>query len=435
MKTAKEAGQEQMPAYSEAVKSGLYAKQSGLIGKYDNARRYWEDEITRLFLRPYLQKLIDRSESLMRRLRIMDLGCGSADGYELLAGVRQRDADLQQREVDLLSDEIIGIYKGVDLNEDLLDQGRAIYGHNPKMVFEQADFTRGLPLGDDEKAYDLYFSSFGTFSHHNDDETAVALLAEIARRVEHYCIIVCDWLGRYSYEWQSLWTNRPEEVRNMDYVVSYIYAPEEREEKRDQLDHITLRLMSRAEADLIVNAASERAGVKIKPLKWFDRSVFCGRHMDTGEYNPHAQPIRNAINSLHESNLRTELHTLLINYVPKTGFDFINEYFERLQMCWNALIKYVAHLMEIFDETNRKYSEEPPEPPASCPQALRDMMERMKLVVEGIGWLGYGLPRENIIEPQLGYALRYLVCNLQKGHGCGHGLVGIFEVDKDSQET
>jgi len=52
------------------------------------------------------------------------------------------------------------------------------------------------------------------------------------------------------------------------------------------------------------------------------------------------------------------------------------------------------------------------------------------LVVEGVGWLGLGLPRENIIEPQLGFALRYLITNLQRGQGCGHGLVGILEVDK-----
>ena len=431
----KKDGQEQMPAYSEAVKSGLYAKQSGLVGKYDNVRRYWEDEITRIYLRPYLQKLIDRCQASMKRLRIMDLGCGSADGYELLAGVRQRDADLQQLEVDLLSDQLLGLYKGVDLNEDLLNQARGIYGNNPKIVFEQADFTQGLPLDDGEKSYDLYFSSFGTFSHHNDDKTAVQLLAEIAERVDDYAVIVCDWLGRYSYEWQNLWTNNLDEPKNMDYVVSYIYGPEEREAKRDQLQHLTLRLMSRAEAEAIVAEASKQAGVEIKPLKWFDRSVFCGRHMDTAEYNPHAQALRNAINSLHEPNLRTEMNSLLINYVPRGGFDFLNEYFEHLQMCWNTLVNYVAGLMEIFDEENRTYTKEPPSVPISCPPALRDMMERMKQVVEGIGWLGYGLPRENIIEPQLGYALRYLVCNLQQGQGCGHGLVGIFEIDKNGAGT
>ncbi len=429
--TTEEAALEQMPAYSEAVESGHYAKQSGLVGKYDNVRRYWEDEITRIFLRPYLHKLINRSRAVMRRLRIMDLGCGSADGYELLAGIRQRDADLNQIEVDLLSDDILGMYKGVDLNDDLLEQARSIYGNRPKMVFGTGDFTQGLPLEPDEKPYDLYFTSYGTFSHHNDDETAVRLLADIANRVEKYAVIVCDWLGRYSYEWQTLWTRRPEELRNMDYVVSYIYEPEEREKRRDQLQHLTLRLMSRTEAEAIVTEASERAGVEIKPLQWFDRSVFCGRHLDTREYNPHAQSLRNAINSLHEGNLRTELHTLLFDYVPKPGFDFLNDYFEHLQMCWNALVKYVDHLINTYDEEKRAYTEDPPVPPTSCPPALRDMMERMRLVVLGTGWLDYGLPRENIIEPQLGYALRYLICSLQQGQGCGHGLVGIFEIDKE----
>ena len=90
---------DQMTAYSEAANSGLYAKQSGLVGKYDNVRRLWEDEITRFFLQPHLKRLIEHCQSQMRRVRIMDLGCGSADGYELLTGVRHRDADLREVEV------------------------------------------------------------------------------------------------------------------------------------------------------------------------------------------------------------------------------------------------------------------------------------------------------------------------------------------------
>ncbi len=125
-------------------------------------RRYWEDEITRQFLRPHLHKLIERCRQSMRRLRIMDLGCGSADGYELLMGVRHRDADLEEVEIDLITSETLGRYKGVDLSADLLEQARGIYGDNPKIVFEQTDFTKGLPVAKDEKPYDLYFSSFGT---------------------------------------------------------------------------------------------------------------------------------------------------------------------------------------------------------------------------------------------------------------------------------
>ena len=421
---------DQMEAYSEAVSSGLYAKNSGLVGKYDNVRRYWEDEITRIFLRPHLQRLIDRKQAMMQRVRVLDLGCGSADGYELLTGVRQRESDLQEMEVNLLAPGILGHYKGVDLNEDLLWQARSIYGDNPKLEFVQADFLHGVPIAENEKPYDLYFTSYGTCSHHNEDETLIELLADIARRVDSYAVVFCDWLGRYSYEWQSLWTNDLAENRNMDYVVSYIYEAEERERRRSELQHLYLRLVSRQEAEGIVSEASRRAGVEIKPLKFFDRSVLTGRHMDTAEYNPHAQPLRQAVNSLHEANLRTDLGTVLFDYAPKSGFEFINDYFEHLQMCWNRLVLYVDELMQLYDRSEQRFTSEPTSVPASYPPVLNGMMRRMRRVVEGVGWLETGLARENIIEPQLGYALRQLVMKLQQGQGCGHGLVGVFEIDK-----
>jgi len=368
----------------------------------------------------------------MQRVRIMDLGCGSADGYELLAGVRHRDADLRDFEVALLAPSMLGFYKGVDLNEELIAQARDLYGQNSKLVFEQADFTQGLPLAKDETPYDLYFASYGTCSHHNEDETFIRLLTEIASRVEEHCLIVCDWLGRYSYEWQTLWTNDLSENRNMDYVVSYIYEKEEREQRRDELQHLLLRLISRQEAEGMVAEASSRSGVEIKPLKYFDRSVFTGRHMDTVDYNPHAQPIRQAVNSLHEANVRTDPTSLLVDYMPKVGFDFINTYFEHLQMCWNTLVQYVDELMQNYDVQSGDFASKTPPIPASYPPALREMMERMRLVIKGVGWLNLGLPRENIIEPQLGYALRCLEMRLQQGLGCAHSLVGIFEIDKTS---
>lgn len=421
---------EQMEAYSEAVKSGLYAKKSGLIGKYDNVRRYWEDEISRHFMYPYLKQLLERCQSRMRRLRIMDLGCGSADGLEMLTGIRDRESDLEEVEVNLLSSETLGFYRGIELNEDLILQAKEIYGGNPKITFKSADFTKGLPIEKNEEPYDLYFSSYGASSHHNEDETMIRLLSDIAKQTKHYSIIVCDWLGRYSYEWQSFWTNDLSKNQNIDYVVSYIYDKKEREQRRDELQHLYLRLMSRQETETIIAKASKRAGIQIKPLIYYDRSIFTGRHMDTAEYNLHAQPIRDAVNSLHEENMRTDFSTLLIDSVPKAGFDFINNYFEHLQVCWNTLIRYVTNLIAIYDEQTRQFSEKTPDIPASYPQALREMMERMKLVVEGVGWLGLGLPRENIIEPQLGYALRFLMMKLQKGQGCAHGFGAIFEVDK-----
>ncbi len=419
-----------MGAYTEAVKSGLYAKRSGLVGKYDNVRRYWEDEITRAVLRPHFHRLIEENRAKMRRVRILDLGCGSADGYELLTGMRHRDADLNDVEVRLLTPDVLGVYKGVDLNADLIEQARQVYGDNTKLVFQQADFSQGLPLFEGEKPYDLYFTSYGTCSHHNDDETFICLLVDIANQVEEYCVLVCDWVGRYSYEWQTLWTNDLAENLNMDYVVSYIYEKEERERRRDELQHLLLRVMSRGEAEAIVKEASCRAGVEIKPLSFFDRSVFTGRHMDTADYNPRAQPIRQAVNSLHEDNLRTDFNTLLIDYIPKLGFEALNDYFEHLQMCWNTLVLYTQQLLRTYDVDKRQFCDGAPPILDSWPQPLREMAARMKSVVEAVGWLETGLPRENVIEPQFGYALRYLIVNLQQGMGCAHGLMGVFEIDK-----
>jgi hypothetical protein len=216
----------------------------------------------------------------------------------------------------------------------------------------------------------------------------------------------------------------------MDYIVSYIYEAEEREARRDELQHLFLRLMSRQEAEAIIAEASQQAGVDIKPLNFFDRSIFTGRHMDTAEYNPYAQPIRQAVNSLHESSLRTDLNSILINYIPKPGFDAINDYLEFLQVCWNTLVYYSIRLLETYDEKEQGFAAELSPIPEAYPPPLRGAMKRMKRVVEGVGWMDTGLPRENVIEPQLGYALRNLVTSLQQGQGCAHGLVGIFEIDK-----
>jgi hypothetical protein len=152
--------------------------------------------------------------------------------------------------------------------------------------------------------------------------------------------------------------------------------------------------------------------------------------MDTADYNPHAQPLREAVNSLHEDNLRTDLSSLLVDYVPKMGFGFLNSRFERLQMCWNALVQHAMVLLEEYDEERQTFRSELPSPPMACPEPLEQMMERMRRVVEGIGWLNIGLPRENVIEPQLGYALRHLEMTMQDGRGCGHGLMGLFEIDR-----
>ena len=52
----------------------------------------------------------------------------------------------------------------------------------------------------------------------------------------------------------------------------------------------------------------------------------------------------------------------------------------------------------------------------------------MKRVVRAAAGTNIGTPRTSLVEPQLGYCLRELEIGLQKGLGCGHGLVAILEM-------
>lgn len=408
--------------YREAANSGKYEKVTGLVGKYDNVRRYWEDELTRIAIQPYMEQVIKEKYRRMERLRVLDLGCGSGDGYELLRDVNAREPSLTDHQVKLIAPEILGLYRGVDISEALLQQAREVHGEDGKIRFDTGDFTQGLSAFA-EKPYDIYFTSYGTFSHLKDDEL-VELLVGIAGHCGEHAILICDWLGRYSYEWQDLWQLEEEADYTMDYVVSYIYSEEERQDK--ELEHLILRLMSPREVGEMMDRAAEKAGVDIKLRKMFDRSILVGRHMDTCDYNRHCQPLREAVNSLFETNVRTNLDTLVADYHPLPGFDEMNDFFEVYQMSWNALVRFTTDLLYHYDS---KAGDSPaPEIPDYYPEILRELMEYIQNIVESCHWIKVGDTRANIIEPQLGYSLRELELKLQRSLGCGHGLVGIYEI-------
>jgi len=411
--------------YREAANSGMYEKVSGLTGKYDNVRRYWEDEITRIFTRPYLAGLVAEKINNMERLRILDLGCGSGDGLELLKSVNAKDASLVDHQVSHITPETLGVYRGVDMSELLIEQAREVHGSNGKVRFELGDFSVGLPVAENDDSYDIYFSSFGTLSHLKDDQL-VRLLVDIAKHSGRHALLICDWLGRYSYEWQELWQLEEEPNYMMDYVVSYIYPEEERLDK--ELDCLTLRLVSPREIVSLVERASAEAGTDIELQVMFDRSVFVGRHMDTGDYCKYCQPLREAVNSLFEVNLRTDLETLIADYNARDGFPEVNRFFEMYQMSWNALVRYTMDLLSHYDSEGN--STGLPPIPGTYPEIVQGMMRNMQNIVESCHWISVGDTRANIIEPQLGYALRELEMKLQKGLGCGHGLVGIYEIRK-----
>jgi len=405
----------EIAAYNEAAKSGQYEKPAGLLGKYDNVRRFWEDAQIGLYLQPYLERLVLAKKERGEKLCVMDIGCGSGDGFELLMAINRSRPTAAEHNTKLIEPDILGFYKGIDINEVLLEQARGIYSKNDDMVFVRADFNEFDFQG--EEPYDLYFANYGALSHNSDDQT-VNLLGAIGKYSRNGALILADWLGRYSYEWQTLWTHDLKHNQWMDYAISYIYAPDEEEK---DLTYFPLRIVGRQEVQSIYRGANRRAGGSLALRALCDRSSFVGRHMDTAQYNRHCQPLRGKVNSLFEMSVRTNLEELFVRYVPLESFPRVNAYHQRLAGCWNHLVAYTMALLS---------DDQPPDPPSGMPSALRRARRAMRTVVQAARNIKTGDPRANLVEPHLGYCLRELEMGLQQGLGCGHGLVAIFEVVK-----
>ena len=415
-------------AYTQAFQTGKYDKATGLLGKYDNVRRFWEDQVTAIFLRPALNDLVARKKKRLERLRILDMGCGSGDGYDLIMGVTTKHPGIHDYIVNAVTDDMLKEYVGIDLNENLIQQALEYYGDKPKLRFETTDISQGMIPGilGEEPPFDLYFTSFGTLSHFTSEQ-CIKIIADILRHAPDQALFMGDWLGRYTFEWQDLWHHPADSEYFMDYRISYIYPEEER--AAADVAAFPLKLVCRREIEDIIKKASQQAGVEIKPLVYFDRSIFIGRHLDTGDYNKNCPKLRGPVNALFETYVRTDLENLLVDYVPRTGFEHLNNFFESFFMSSNALVKYTMGLLGDYDCDTGKLECTPDILPY-YPKPLQEAMETMRRVVEAVGWLKWGDVRANLIESVLGFALRKLEMELQPGSGMGHVLVGIFEIRK-----
>lgn len=412
--------------YTQAVHSGQYIRTNGLQGKYDNVRLQWEDEITRIFIRPYIEQVVQSCHSRNKKLRILDLGCGSGDGFEAVMEIQKDGSSLQENDTRLIKEKDLELYKGVDINESLLKQSEERFKKRENMVFEQCDLSQGLLQENDNKPYDIYFSSFGTWSHFHNPE-AIHLLADIACHAETGSIVIADWLGRYSYEWQNLWNTDTTDEQWMDYRISYIYPKEER--NNVEIENLPLRLMCKEEIEKIVRQSEKQSGLKIVIKKIFDRSILCGRHIDTGEYNDNPLAIRYGINALYENKRTQDLKSLLFDYHEREGFEQANTFFNPLKTEWNLVISFAIDLLENYSR-EKALNTNMWEIVELFPANVKEVLLQLKQTIHACEQINYGDTRAEVFERQLGYALRFLEIVHQRGEGYGHGICGIFEVYK-----
>lgn len=424
---------ETLTTYTDAVARGHYDTHIGnLTGKHDNVRSYWEDQLTRITLRPYIANLVEHKRDEAQKMRIVDLGCGAGQGYELLTKIDQRDLDLGLFHQRVMEESDVGCYLGVDISHAMVDHGNELYAADPTIRFTQGNLNEGLAAIADEAPFDLYFCAYGSFSH-LETPSLQALLLDIADHAENGSLIVMDLLGRNSLEWPDFWGMASDQEPYFDYNMSYLYRDIDNVLAPDvEVEHFPMRYWAGGEIDALIEQVNRELGSnfahspQLTLHQKFDRSIFVGRHIDTGEYNQHLKPMRRIINRLHEDYMRTNLDLLF--WEPKTISEHsdakVNEFFHLLNTSWNRLVDFTQERLQGQVSLANIQDWDQLAPP------LQFALMTVDRVINSAGWMWYGDPRANIIEPQLGYALRSLEHKLQRGLGCGHGLVVVLEVQK-----
>ena len=392
--------------YRRATSIGAYDRPpTGLFGKHDHVRMLWEDVCTRRYLREFLRDTTELKEPLC----VADLGCGSGEGFRLLFHHTTDDEPV-------LAQQRLHRYIGFDISDAMIAKARALFHEEPRVGFYQVDLGEGLPDVEPELQFNIYFSSYAALSHLSDEELQ-ELLGSLFRRMGAYAVFVADLLGRYSWEWTSYWS-----VDGMcfrDYSMSYLYPPN----ARDTAERFPMRYWGGSEFDQFVRRVAQEAGVRVVRAARHDRSVFVGRHTDTGAFNPDIVPIRAYVNQLFEPYHRTEVDKLYIPHLPESPDAAVNDFLHTFANDWNRLVEcWLVATHEPLHAETWLYTNRTRLSPIA-----RELAESLLDSLRAVSTLPVDSPIANFAEPLLGYLLRRLERRSQHGLGCGHGLLAYYE--------
>lgn len=281
MKTTK------IKTYTEAVQRGDYELYEGnLSGKYDNVRTYWEDQLTRFVLRPFLSKIVSDKQATKKRSRILDMGCGAGQGYELITKIDKHDIDLRLHHDRVLPEDDIEVFLGMDLNEAMVEKGNETFKDKPNIKFILGDLRDGLGAVRDEQPFDIYFSSYASLSHLKRHDL-LNLLVDICNHGNNDSLIFMDFLGRYSIEWPNYWDAKTEEEKIRDYSMSYLYNGNGQDA---EVEHFPVRYWTGAEVEDLVRELVMETKIHVDILAKSDRSILVGRTPIQENITPNSPP-------------------------------------------------------------------------------------------------------------------------------------------------
>lgn len=403
--------------YDIAAQQGFYGLAiSGLAGKHDNVRKYWEDIAIKLTVRESIEKLLEKKN----KIRIVDLGCGSGEGYELLTHIpvsKHLDSEKGKGKGFALSPDQISTYIGIDVSGSMVEQGRKIYEGKDNVKFEQVDLNKGFHLID-EQPFDIYFSSYSSLSHLESKKLEI-LVEEMLNHAEIGSVIVFDLMGKYSIEWPKYWNDNR---KMLPYNMAYLISNKEREKEIHWYD---ICYWTPSELYKMLDRAMQKTNKKVRIAKCVDRSIFVGRHMETGLFGAPKMGYRYDVNHLFDPDHRAEIGNLYIDLNWCVEFGVSQPYvWERLldyQTKWNCVIRLVNALLHGDDVLISKLIE----------TTSSDISNELKFLT----WLyrnAYRFPATDfwasVMGPQIAMVLRNIEMSLQPALGCGHGLLYVVEI-------
>lgn len=271
----------------------------------------------------------------------------------------------------------------------------------------------------DERPFDIYFSSYASLSHLTPNKLQ-RLIEEILTHAEPGAIIVFDLIGKYSLEWPKYWN---ENRTMLPYNMAYLISPELRD--KEPIQWFDVCFWTPALLFQTLDAASKKMEACIEIVHCIDRSIFLGRHMETGLFGSLRLNYRDQVNHLFDHEHREDIEHLFIN------LDWCAE-LEKIkpdvwaQLCdykekWNCIIRLVEALLHGNDSMVSSLIE----------STSQDLSGELKFLT----WLYRNAHRfpavdfwASIMGPQIAVILRNIELSLEPASGCGHGLLCIAEI-------
>lgn len=399
--------------YETAVSMGFYGnEEASLFGKKDNVRKFWEDMVLKTYCRPFIEGFLKKHATIT----ILDLGCGSGEGIELLTHIPPSNPKEMVNKNFILLPIKIREYYGLDISPSMITQGRANYRGKQNFKFEYANLEEGLPPGIlNHEPFNIYFSSYGALSHLEPD-TLESLFRQIFSHAQKDSVFIFDVHGKFSPEWPVHWKS---DKKLLPYSMAYLYNKEKR--KKSKIEWFNICYWKPADLKMRIERAAKDVNREIEISYMHDRSIFVGRHMDTGLLSPVSSQLRYQVNRLIDHGYRGEPKHLKLNieylekYVPDNAafWDKLVSY----KNSWNRVIFFLEALLNHKDKRISSFIES---------EEIENMEDEFKF----LAWLFRNSDRfpvadfwASVIGPQVAMILRNIEMSYEEAEGIGHGLM------------